>query len=561
MKFNHLNVPEHWQNYWSRYPEGYTILEALISWVSQVDSMVDNQNKLNTNVEQFRNEIDAFVGRFDERLQDEVTITLKDWQASGFLDEVINTALQWQLDDYITTNELDKNSINQQLQQKAIKGEIGLVDMNKNITQFDETWFADSVKQQWAGNSPVNATPPDSGVTTAKLANEAVTSAKRTVSGDFGVITAYKPIEVDFDSLTVTIPYSTTVGANQVNWRNKNYQLPSEIAFSLDTPTGSNLVRIYFNTKSGVFKTFNNSLITAEGSMEDWILIATALISQRQFTSPSNFIIKDNTPVEKEKNIFEFPNYPVWGHEYMINWYKMILDESDLTMSFAGDSTTHGAGVVSEPFKRHNIAKKIMVKGGYEATKITTLNKGHEATHTGNWISDTTYPQREGIDPIPQYGYLHEDMQEKPNIYVVGHGINDGSSKHWEGTTLQQRIDGFESRLREGLGRIRTNGTYPSGPSYGRGPDDLTIILTMPNSTYREDNEVMPELWHNAIRPIMKKLAREFKCGFVDIAQRQYDHQFTNSWSSSDFIHPIDATNADYMSLFNDILYPIGLQK
>ena len=94
MKFNHLNVPSHWEHYWTRYPEGYTILEALISWVSQVDEMVDNQNKLNENVEQFRNELDDFIGRFDERLRDEVTQTLKDWQASGFLDFVINEALE-----------------------------------------------------------------------------------------------------------------------------------------------------------------------------------------------------------------------------------------------------------------------------------------------------------------------------------------------------------------------------------------------------------------------------------------------------------------------------------
>lgn len=117
MKFNHLNVPSHWKNYWTRYPEGHTILEALISWVSQVDSMVDNQNKLNDNVEQFRNEIDVFVGRFDERLQDEVTQTLNDWQKSGFLDVVISEALQWQLTDYIATNEADKSSLNTQLQQ------------------------------------------------------------------------------------------------------------------------------------------------------------------------------------------------------------------------------------------------------------------------------------------------------------------------------------------------------------------------------------------------------------------------------------------------------------
>lgn len=100
MKFNHLNVPEHWQHYWTRYPEGYTILEALISWVSQVDDMIDNQNTLNENVEQFRKEIDEFVAGFDERLQDEVITTLTDWQNSGFLDVVIAEAVQWELDEF-----------------------------------------------------------------------------------------------------------------------------------------------------------------------------------------------------------------------------------------------------------------------------------------------------------------------------------------------------------------------------------------------------------------------------------------------------------------------------
>ena len=105
MKFNKLNIPTHWQNYWTRYPEGHTILEALISWVSQVDEMVDNQNTLNDNVEQFRSEIDEFIGKFDKRLQDEVTQTLKDWQNSGFLNVVINEALKWELDDFKATTE------------------------------------------------------------------------------------------------------------------------------------------------------------------------------------------------------------------------------------------------------------------------------------------------------------------------------------------------------------------------------------------------------------------------------------------------------------------------
>ena len=116
MKFNHLNVPDQWQHYWTKYPEGYTILEALISWVTQVDAMVDHQNKLDGNVVQFRNELDDFISQFDENLQTTVSDTLRNWQDSGFLDVVISEALQWQLDTYrqelTQTNQELNNKVN-----------------------------------------------------------------------------------------------------------------------------------------------------------------------------------------------------------------------------------------------------------------------------------------------------------------------------------------------------------------------------------------------------------------------------------------------------------------
>ena len=93
MKYNHLNVPSHWKNYWTRYPEGHTILEALISWVSQVDGMVDNQNELNETVETYGNRLDEFIGKFDTHLQETVGQTLSEWQQSGFLNIIINEAL------------------------------------------------------------------------------------------------------------------------------------------------------------------------------------------------------------------------------------------------------------------------------------------------------------------------------------------------------------------------------------------------------------------------------------------------------------------------------------
>jgi hypothetical protein len=97
-KFNHLNVPNQWQHYWTKYPEGYTILEALLNWVAQVDNMVDNQNQLNDTVTAYGNRLDDFIEQFDDNLQTEVTEVLSEWQQSGFLDVVISEALQTEID-------------------------------------------------------------------------------------------------------------------------------------------------------------------------------------------------------------------------------------------------------------------------------------------------------------------------------------------------------------------------------------------------------------------------------------------------------------------------------
>lgn len=90
-RFNHLMIPETWQQYWSKYPDGYTILEALINWVSQVDKMVDNVNDWNER-------LDEFVKTFDSELQETIRNILTEWQNSGFLKVIIGEALQTEID-------------------------------------------------------------------------------------------------------------------------------------------------------------------------------------------------------------------------------------------------------------------------------------------------------------------------------------------------------------------------------------------------------------------------------------------------------------------------------
>jgi hypothetical protein len=84
--FNHLNVPQYWRQYWDKYPEGYTILEALLNWVSQVDSMVDNVNTWNTY-------LDDFVKSFDKELQGTVQAIIDEMLADGSLADILDDSI------------------------------------------------------------------------------------------------------------------------------------------------------------------------------------------------------------------------------------------------------------------------------------------------------------------------------------------------------------------------------------------------------------------------------------------------------------------------------------
>ena len=91
-KFNKLDVPYQWKDEFTKYPHGYTIFEALCKWVKQVDEMVDNQNKWN-------DYLDNFVENFEFELQEEVKSTITRWQNEGLLDDIIESALNTELDN------------------------------------------------------------------------------------------------------------------------------------------------------------------------------------------------------------------------------------------------------------------------------------------------------------------------------------------------------------------------------------------------------------------------------------------------------------------------------
>jgi hypothetical protein len=102
-RFNHLQVPDQYNQYFTKYPQGYTILEALLNWVQQVDDLVDNVNNWN-------DYLDEFVQTWDADLQETVSKLLQEWQESGLLGQIITEALQTGLSD--AQNDLRGRAIN-----------------------------------------------------------------------------------------------------------------------------------------------------------------------------------------------------------------------------------------------------------------------------------------------------------------------------------------------------------------------------------------------------------------------------------------------------------------
>lgn len=253
---------------------------------------------------------------------------------------------------------------------------------------------------------------------------------------------------------------------------------------------------------------------------------------------------------------FKYPLYPIWGHEYLSAWYyKMYMSSSQTSFKIvcAGDSTTKNGS--SDVY-----IKRLMTLRGYKDENINCLNMGVDGQQTLSWIGYNDKDEMTG-ETTPQYGYLHKQMQESPDLLIIGYGLNDGSNIQFPDLSFEERAANFESRLREGLGRIRTDNTYESGPSYNKSADELSIIIVTPISVSSSNNaktEATADKWCKLVNPIIKRVCRDFQCAYADFTAREYDHEWSKKWSiSKDGVHPDSFIQKEMISMLSDLICPI----
>lgn len=107
MSFNHLHVPDHFQVAMSKYPHGLSMLESLLSWVSQVDEMVDAYNLTRAEFEALQETVDTAIETLWATVVPEtISATLQLWYDNGKLGTVINNTLLNSKADKTTTDAL-----------------------------------------------------------------------------------------------------------------------------------------------------------------------------------------------------------------------------------------------------------------------------------------------------------------------------------------------------------------------------------------------------------------------------------------------------------------------
>lgn len=86
-RFTDVKLPPTWESWFTDYPEGYTILEALMGWIRYLNSMKDNLNDIN-------NIVEHFLEWARDLLTDEARSVLEEWKNSGLLKQLLNEVVE-----------------------------------------------------------------------------------------------------------------------------------------------------------------------------------------------------------------------------------------------------------------------------------------------------------------------------------------------------------------------------------------------------------------------------------------------------------------------------------
>lgn len=285
VQFRHLQIPEHWEKYWSKYPQGYTIMEALIDWVSQVDEMTTNVNDWNTY-------LDDFVDKFDGNLKKTVADLINEMKKDGSLAEFINENVFKEINDKMARQKVELEKQIKQMSTLDLKGVYASLSALKLAKPSGDTGLflaTDNGNIYWWNGSTWVSTGPIVGF---PFEEDSLTSKMRTKNGNYLRIQCSQPLNINTKDKTIEFPTNDNIRFNNRAWNNNISTRYSGTTLDISFG-GASGGWLYFNVTTETFKTSYTG--SSETITEDDVFIGVMYWSNKTFFINAEFTVDGYT--------------------------------------------------------------------------------------------------------------------------------------------------------------------------------------------------------------------------------------------------------------------------
>ena len=249
------------------------------------------------------------------------------------------------------------------------------------------------------------------------------------------------------------------------------------------------------------------------------------------------------TAMHRAGNDCELHVYPTgghgWGFRTNFKHHEQMLDDltawlremkhpnpNAIRVACIGNSITDGFGIMNAEAK------------GYPAQLQAKLGDGYEVKNFG--VSARTMMNKGDIPYMKELAW--KDAQAfQPNVVVIKLGTNDAKTHNW--------VQGAEEYQQSMQAMIDTLKALPSKPK---------IYLCSPIPAFKDSWTISDSVIVNAEMPIIQKLAKKNKCGFIDL----HTSYIYKDMMLSDGIHP-NAKGAEKLAgiVYEALMAPEKEQK
>jgi lysophospholipase L1-like esterase len=329
-KFDYLNVPDQWNQYFTKYPQGYTILEALLEWVASVDTLTDNVNDWNTY-------LDNFVATFDTDLQQTVNTHLEAMQADGSLAAFLDSNLLSEFNDRLTQQKTDLTTQINQMTGLTFKGVYSdLAALQAAHTTGDTGLYVlMSTGHMYAW---LNGAWTDGGaVFTAPFPDSSITAKMRSKNGSYLVVQSSAPLNIN--SVTKKLEFPAVGVTLQVNLMSNTPTIADRYAgttldISFEGQTGG---WIYFNTDTLTFKV----VYTGSGQVvgENDVFFAVVFWSTNTVYMNANYTVDGKTNFPKRSIPYNQTSYLANSGARLLSTKKVQIDPVNKKVIYPSGAT------------------------------------------------------------------------------------------------------------------------------------------------------------------------------------------------------------------------------